>query len=293
MPWIQAHLTVEKAQAPLIELLFQQLGAISVTLRDAADQPLLEPAPGQAPLWQQTCVSGLFSNDTDSSDLQRRIDQAMPGDSARSLQLETLQDQLWERAWLTEFQPLCCGRRLWICPAGKRPAAAADAVIVDLDPGLAFGTGTHQTTALCLEWLDASDLRGRTLIDFGCGSGILAVAALKLGAELVVAVDHDPQALQATTDNAEKNAVSSRLQICHSSQLPALRADILLANILAGTLVQLEPVLASHTRPGGSILLSGILSEQQRTVSLAYAADFELIASRSRDQWLLLEGRRR
>jgi ribosomal protein L11 methyltransferase len=293
MPWIQAHLTTRKALAPVIELLFEHLGAVSVTLSDAADEALLEPAPGESPLWQQTRISGLFPGDTDMQRLHSQIGEAAQPGACGDLQLERLQDRSWERVWLENFHPLRFGRRLWVCPAGQRPPLHANDVVVDLDPGLAFGTGTHQTTALCLGWLDSADLRGKTVIDFGCGSGILAIAALKLGAAQVVAVDHDPQALYATRDNAEKNAVLEQLQIRHSKQLPDIRADLLLANILAGTLIELEPLLADHCRGGGTILLSGILEEQQQAVADAYTGDFQITASETRDEWLLLEARRR
>ncbi len=293
MPWIQAHLTTRKALAPVIELLFEQLGAVSVTLSDAADEALLEPAPGESPLWQQTRVSGLFPGDTDTQRLHSQIGEAAKPGECGDLQLERLQDRPWERVWLENFHPLRFGRRLWVCPAGQRPPLHANDVVVDLDPGLAFGTGTHQTTALCLGWLDSADLRGKTVIDFGCGSGILAIAALKLGAAQVVAVDHDPQALDATRDNAEKNAVLEQLQIRHSKELPDIRADLLLANILAGTLIELEPSLADHCRGGGTILLSGILEDQQQAVVDAYTGDFQITASETRDEWLLLEARRR
>lgn len=293
MPWIQAHYTTDKAQAAQIELLFEQLGAVSVTFQDAADEALLEPAPGASPLWQQTRVSGLFSSDTSMAQLRSRIARALPLRQDRQLELDWLQDQAWERTWLNDFHAMRFGRRLWVCPAGKRPPLGADDVVIDLDPGLAFGTGTHQTTALCLEWLDGADIEGKTVIDFGCGSGILAIAALKLGAALALAVDHDPQALQATRENALKNAVLDRLQIADSGHLPALRADLLLANILAGTLIELEPLLAARTRAGGIALLSGLLRDQQQQVSAAYQRDFEMAGAQTRDEWLLLQGRRR
>ena len=294
MPWIQVHYTTDKTQAAQIELLLEQLGAVSITLRDAADEALLEPAPGDSPLWQSTRVSGLFSEDTDMAQLRDQISRSLPLRRDGQLQLERLADQAWERAWLDDFQPMRFGEHLWVCPAGQRPPLGANDVVVDLDPGLAFGTGTHQTTALCLEWLDGADMKGKTVIDFGCGSGILAIAALKLGATLALAVDHDPQALQATRENARKNNVEERLQVADSSRLPTLGADLLLANILAGTLIELEPRLAAHTRTGGgTVLLSGLLRDQQAAVSAAYQTDFEIIGMATRDDWMLLEGRRR
>jgi len=292
MTWLQAHLITDKTRAPLIELLFENLGALSVTLGDAADEALLEPKPGESPLWKQTRVTALFSGDTDADALRSAINQALNRDTTGALTLERLEDQAWERAWLDNFHPMRFGQRLWICPAGQRPPTD-DAVIVALDPGLAFGTGTHPTTALCLQWLDGQPLNGATVIDFGCGSGILAVAALKLGAGSAIAIDHDPQALEATQANAEKNQVLERLRICDNQQAPEEQADIVLANILAGALIELEPVLAMHTKPGGKIALSGILLEQAESVATAFQPHFEMQPPHQQEEWVLLEGRRR
>ncbi|WP_052761257.1 50S ribosomal protein L11 methyltransferase [Sedimenticola thiotaurini] len=290
MPWIQAHLTTGKEQAPLIELLFENLGALSTTLEDAEDEPLLEPGPGELPIWQRTRVTGLFEGDIDSDDLRHRINQTLNSDVTLTLQLEVLEDQAWERAWLDNFHAMSFGQRLWVAPQGKRPEQP-DAVIVELDPGLAFGTGTHPTTALCLQWLDRTPPEQLEAIDFGCGSGILAVAALKLGARRVYATDHDPQALQATRANAEKNQVLGRLQLCDSGELQPV--DLVMANILAGTLIELRDLLAGLTRPGGRIILSGILSEQAERVSDAYADAFHMQPPRQQEEWVLLEGRRK
>jgi len=292
MSWLQAHLTIDKEKAPLIELLFENLGAFSITLGDAGDEPLLEPAPGVSPLWRSTRVSGLFSADTDCDHLRSAIDQALNRDVSRHLEMETLEDQAWERAWLDNFHPMRFGRRLWICPAGQRPERQ-DGLFIDLDPGLAFGTGTHPTTALCLQWLDGAEIKDSVVMDFGCGSGILAIAALKLGARQVTAVDHDPQALQATHDNAAKNSVLRQLRIQDTETVPDDQVDLLLANILAGTLIELEPKLADHTRPGGKIILSGILSEQAVQVINAFTPHFEMRPPERQEEWVLIEGRRR
>lgn len=290
MPWIQAHLTTGKEQAPLIELLFENLGALSTTLEDAEDEPLLEPKPGELPIWQQTRVTGLFEGDIDCDDLRHRINQTLNSDVTPTLELEVLEDQAWERAWLDNFHAMSFGQRLWVAPQGKRPEQP-DAVIVELDPGLAFGTGTHPTTALCLQWLDRTPLAQLEAIDFGCGSGILAVAALKLGARQVYATDHDPQALQATRANAQKNQVLERLQLCDSEQLQPV--DLVMANILAGTLIELKALLTRLTRPGGRIILSGILAEQAQRVSDAYADAFHMQPPQQQEEWVLLEGQRK
>jgi len=291
MPWLQAHLTTDKTRAPLIELLFENLGALSVTLDDAEDEPLLEPPPGASPLWQRTRVTGLFQGDTDADALRGAIHKTLNQEVGRDLQLQVLEDQVWERVWLERFHPMRFGSRLWICPDGQRPKDE-DGVFLDLDPGLAFGTGTHPTTALCLQWLDRAGVEDTTLMDFGCGSGILAIAALKLGAQRAIAIDHDPQALQATRDNATRNGVLQQLQIQSSDESVTGPVDLLLANILASTLIRLHPQLAGYLKPGGRLILSGILSEQAQQVSDAFEPDFKMQPPRILEEWVLLEGRR-
>jgi ribosomal protein L11 methyltransferase len=288
MSWLQIHVTIPREQTALAELLFEQLGALSVTLGDAADQPLLEPKPGETPLWETVVVTALFGGDQDGDSVCAFLEQRLPGMRFKS---ERLEDRAWERAWLDAFHPMRFGERLWVCPNGA-PPDDPNAVTVELDPGLAFGTGTHPTTALCLQWLDSADLAGKQVIDFGCGSGILAIAALRLGAAGVIAVDHDPQALQATRDNAARNGVLARLQIHGNDDAPALTADILLANILAGTLIELEPLLASRVKPGGMIVLSGILREQWPQVADAYRREFRMDPPTILDEWVRLTGQR-
>ena len=293
MPWIQLHLTVEKQQAPQAELLLEKLGALSVTLGDAADEALLEPAPGESPLWRKTRITGLFAEESDREWLRRQVCQTLGNEIGQSLVWEKLEERQWERVWLDDFKPMKFGRNLWICPAGQRPDQE-HGLFIDLDPGLAFGTGTHPTTALCLNWLDGQQLEGARVMDFGSGSGILSVAALKLGAREVIAIDHDPQALVATRANAEKNDVLEGLKAFHSESIPAIKkVDLMLANILAGTLIDLEPTLAAFIRPGGSIILSGLLSDQSEKVSTAFAADFAMLEPTIVENWVLLEGRRR
>ncbi|MES9905885.1 MAG: 50S ribosomal protein L11 methyltransferase [Sedimenticola sp.] len=292
MPWIQAHLTTGKEQAPLVELLFENLGALSTTLGDAEDEPLLEPKPGESPLWKRTRVTGLFSGDTNLDQLRSTINRILNQDVSHRLQLEMLEDREWERVWMENFHPMSFGRRLWVCPTGQTPPDSA-ATVVELDPGLAFGTGTHPTTALCLQWLDGEALEGKRIIDFGCGSGILSIAALRLGATAVTAIDHDPQALEATTANAEKNQVTDRLTLYGEKDQPAEPADIILANILAGTLIALQPQLTDLTLPGGRIVLSGILLEQAQEVSDAFASAFAMEPPKQLEEWVLLEGRRK
>ena len=291
MPWIQTHLVVDKSRTPLIELLFEELGALSITLGDAADEPMLEPGPGETPLWSATRVTGLFAGDSDIDALRSAIDRALDRDTSRHLQLEVVQDQDWERAWLARFKPMRFGRRLWIRPTGQQ-IEAEDAVVVDLDPGLAFGTGTHPTTALCLAWLDSADLADRRMIDFGCGSGVLAIAALKLGAAHAVGIDHDPQALLASRENALRNGVSERLEVLSDKAPPPAPASLVVANILSNVLIELQTTISSLVAEGGELVLSGILREQADAVMQAYADQLQFDRPIVQQDWVLLHARR-
>lgn len=296
MPWLQVHLTVDSSQAPLVELLFEGLGAHSVSLSDAADEPMLEPGPGEQPLWNLTRVSGLFDAEVDADALRSRIFQALNAELSRRLQLEVLEDRAWERAWLERFRPMRFGARLWVCPHGQEPPGDSkrEAIVVRLDPGLAFGTGTHPTTALCLNWLDRNPVDGARVIDFGCGSGILSIAAAKLGAVEVIAVDHDPQAVLATRDNAARNRVGDRIRVLHSGDLETVRsppADLVLANILSNVLIELAPRLLALTAPGGRLVLSGILADQTEAVAKAFAGAVDFEVPLLRGDWALLAGR--
>ncbi len=291
MPWLQFSVTAPQAQAPLLELLFENLGALSVTLGDAADEPILEPDPGEQRLWSHTRVSALFDAERNADALGATLRQALPAEIAPSLSLERLGDRAWERAWMDGFRPMRFGDRLWVCPSGMQ-VDAADALVLDLDPGLAFGTGTHPTTALCLEWLDRHPPADRQVLDYGCGSGILALAALRLGAAAAIGVDHDPQALEASRENARRNGLAERLSVFLPGDEPRVPADLLLANILAAPLIDLAAELARRVRPGGAILLSGILQEQAEAVAAAYRPWFELAPPARRDEWVRINGRR-
>ncbi|NJD31551.1 MAG: 50S ribosomal protein L11 methyltransferase [Gammaproteobacteria bacterium] len=290
MPFLQLTLDIGRADPGTCEDALFELGAVSVTLEDAADDPVLEPAPGETPLWPTVRVKALFDVDTDRADLSQRLAVLAPG--APPPRFEAIADKAWEREWLKDFAPMRFGRRLWVCPGGM-PAGDPDAVRVELDPGLAFGTGTHPTTAMCLEWLDGAELLGRDVVDYGCGSGILAIAALKLGAATVLAMDIDPQALIATRENALRNGITSGLDVTDDPVLTDRSADLLVANILAGPLVELAPRFAAAVRSGGSIVLSGILADQARAVTAAYQPWFDIARTAARDGWGLLSGRRR
>jgi ribosomal protein L11 methyltransferase len=287
--WLQLSIDCSETEAPLLELVFENLGALSVTLGDAGDQPLLETPPQSTPLWRHTRVTALFEGDQDPLLLRSALASFLkPGLLAR-LKWEHMEDKAWERVWLDHFNPMSFGQRLWVCPVDES-IDQPNAVVIKLDPGLAFGTGAHPTTALCLEWLDAQSLAGKQVIDYGCGSGILAIAALKLGAASAVALDHDPQALIASSENAAKNGVSDRLTTCLPDALPHQRFDLLVANILARPLIQLAHDFARIIRPGGRFALSGILTEQQAEVESAYREFSDLAPSKHLQEWLLLSG---
>lgn len=299
MPFLQLTLAIGPADPEVFEDVLLAAGASSITLEDAQDNPVLEPAPGTTPLWPLVKLKALF----DAAVPRESILEAMRAELGQELppaQFEIIEDRAWEREWLKDFKPMRFGNRLWICPGGQIPPDSRSPIpdsespcIIRLDPGLAFGTGTHPTTALCLEWLDANDVRGKRIIDYGCGSGILAIAALKLGAQEVYAVDIDPQALLATQDNATLNAVADRLRISMVGELKCGQADVLLANILAEPLKEFAPLFGELVVPGGRIVLSGVLSLQAQEVAARYAPWFDIAPAAIRDDWARIDGARR
>jgi ribosomal protein L11 methyltransferase len=297
MPWLQLALIADREQAPLIEAALENGGALAVTIDAANDTPvpeqILEPAPNATPLWRQVRITALFDDDPQGTMWAENAAAKLGPKSLSPPRITILDDRPWERVWLEELEPMRFGRRLWICPHGQRPEVFdTENIIIDLDPGLAFGTGHHPTTALCLRWLDGLTLRDRTVLDFGCGSGILAIAALKLGARRVVAVDHDQQALDATIDNAITNGVLERLEVAHPDQLKPITADVVVANILAGPLLVLAPTLTALSSADARIGLSGILSHQASQVSAAYAEHFLMQPPEIDSDWVLLAGQR-
>ncbi|MBI2382679.1 MAG: 50S ribosomal protein L11 methyltransferase [Gammaproteobacteria bacterium] len=292
MPWLQ--LSVVSAHPEFAEEVMLAHGAASVILVDAADDPVFEPWPGQTPLWRHTRTVGMFPAGHDLDAVETALRTTLPDGDKLPIARSRLEDQEWVRVWLKDWKPLRFGAHLWVSPQEK--LAEIDdpqAIVVMLDPGLAFGTGTHPTTALCLDWLAAQDLRGRTVLDYGCGSGILAVAALKLGAASAVGVDIDPQALLATRDNAVANGVGDRMRTYLPEILPAAAYDVVLANILARPLVDLAPRLAPCVKPGGSIVMAGLLTRQADEVRAAYAPFVGFGAGAVRDDWQRLDGTRR
>jgi ribosomal protein L11 methyltransferase len=290
MPWRQLSLEAGDLNPQQLSAFFEQQGALSVSFEDAADQPLFEPDPGSTPLWSATRITALFEATADLSALKQQLASAFGTTVVGRLHEDTLQDQDWERVWLDQFHPMQFGRRLWVCPAGQRPLDARDAVLIDLDPGLAFGTGTHATTALCLQWLDEHPPVEQRVLDYGCGSGILAIAALKLGAAAAWGVDIDEQALWASRENAARNGVDAGLMTALPAALPDQCFDLLLANILANPLIDLAPRLARLVRAGGDLVLSGVLAEQADAVCTAYERWFSLSETADRDGWVRLHG---
>ncbi len=291
--WRQLSVVASDSIADEVSDAFVDCGAVAVSFEDAADQPLYEPKPGEVRIWRRTRVIGLFPSEADLSAVTVDV-QARFGRSLGSWLRDELEDRPWERVWLEHFQPMRYGRRLWVCPTGFDLDRDGGNVILTLDPGLAFGTGTHPTTTLCLEWLDSEpSLHGARVIDYGCGSGILAVAALLLGAAQAEAVDIDPQALTATLENARKNGLAGQIRCGAPEILDSDPKDVLLANILANPLIELAPRLASLVKGGGRIVLSGILSEQGPEVAAAYEPWFHSLVRKDMDGWVRWEGTRR
>lgn len=292
MPWLQLRLAITPEQAEPMEDLLLWLGAMSVTYMDAEDQPIFEPELGTTPLWSHTHLLALFEADTDQQalfdNLKLMWDAELP-----AYQVENIADQNWERNWMEHFHPMRFGERLWIVPSWHK-APDPEAVNVLLDPGVAFGTGTHPTTALCLEWLDQQSLDGKQVIDFGCGSGILSIAALLLGAEQVRGTDIDIQALQSSRENARRNQINEQqFPLYLPEVMPDTPADVVMANILAGPLVDLAPQLTRLVKPGGRIALSGILADQTEEVVAAYRDAFDLDPVADKEDWIRITGVRR
>ena len=284
----------------IVEEALLEAGACSITLADGGDEPVLEPKPGEIRLWSDTLVRALFedSGAQDAGAVARAAIRSVELLSAslgthitETARLRGVEDRDWERVWLADWKPLRFGRRLWVCPTAADAPDDPNAVVVRLDPGLAFGTGTHPTTALCLQILESLPLAGRRVVDYGCGSGILGIAALKMGAAHVVAVDLDPQALIATRENAIRNGVSSAIEV-EGVAVQLLPASCVVANILAGPLIELAPMLTAACEAGGDLLLSGLLNTQAYAVKAAYASGFDMVQVIGRDDWCCIHARR-
>ncbi|WP_409160285.1 50S ribosomal protein L11 methyltransferase [Pectobacterium sp. B2J-2] len=293
MPWIQLKINTSGKVAEQLGDAMIESGAVSVTFQDTHDTPVFEPLPGETRLWGDTDAIALYDAETDMNAVIAILEQEPLLGAGFKHKIEQLEDKDWEREWMDNFHPMQFGKRLWICPSW-REIPDPNAVNVMLDPGLAFGTGTHPTTALCLQWLDGLDLEGKTIIDFGCGSGILAIAALKLGATRAIGIDIDPQAIQASRDNAQRNGVSERLELYLPKDQPAdLSADVVVANILAGPLRELAPLISDLPKAGGHLGLSGVLATQAEGVAEAYADKFTLDPVAEREEWCRITGIRK
>ena len=297
MKWLQIHITVDQAQVDFTETLLSSLGAVSVTLDDAENQDLLEPLPGETPLWNKVIVTGIYAQEEgeeiDVNALMTFITTQMP---EAPLRHEFIEDQEWERTWMDAYEPIQIGEKFWIVPEWME-APDADAVNIKLDPGLAFGTGNHASTFLCLQWLGQTDVKDKIVIDYGCGSGILGVAALLLGAKKVYATDIDPQAVLATQQNAELNGVLGNLFVGlpdeFNEEFKAQKADVFVANILAGPLMALAPEFATLVKSEGEFALAGILEEQVADVSSVYSEFFDILQVEKREEhWCRISGKR-
>ncbi|WP_413113808.1 50S ribosomal protein L11 methyltransferase [Thaumasiovibrio sp. DFM-14] len=291
MPWIQLKLNATADNAEAIgDMLMEETGALSVTFLDAQDTPVFEPLPGETRLWGDTDIVGLYDAESDMTWVIEALQNSplLANDFAHKV--EQLEDKDWEREWMDNFHPMRFGQRLWICPSW-RDVPDENAVNVMLDPGLAFGTGTHPTTALCLEWLDGQDLTGKTVVDFGCGSGILAIAAIKLGAAKVIGIDIDPQAIIASKDNAERNGVADKLALFLPQDQPeGLLADIVVANILAGPLRELSGPIKALVKPQGKLAISGVLATQADDVASFYSDELALDPTQVKEDWCRISG---
>ena len=297
MKWLQIHITVDQAQVDFTETLLSSLGAVSVTLDDAENQDLLEPLPGETPLWNKVIVTGIYAQEDDEEidvqALETFISAQMPD---TPLRYEFMEDQEWERTWMDAYEPIQIAEKFWIVPEWME-APEADAVNIKLDPGLAFGTGNHASTFLCLQWLGKTDVKDKIVIDYGCGSGILAVAALLLGAKKAYATDIDPQAVLATKQNAELNGVLDRLYVGlpeeFNKELGDIKADVFVANILAGPLMMLAPEFATLVKAESEFALAGVIDEQVDDVSSIYVNYFDILEVEKRDEyWCRISGKR-
>lgn len=305
MPFLELTLPCSDATQPRYQNALDDIGALAVTLLDANadtsnERAILEPGVGETPLWNTMVLNALFDGDSDALVLLAALEAFDPGLDWSQVAFRTVDDSDWERAWMDQFKPMQFGARTFIVPwnhALPEAAQASDAAVIRLDPGLAFGSGTHQTTALCLRWLDSlagsGELQGRSVLDFGCGSGILAVAALKLGAASAVGVDNDPQALLATADNAERNALQAQLAVYLPQDEPVQTYPVVVANILASALDALADTLSARVAPGGRIALSGILHGQEEELLQRYAPWFEQLRCERDEDWMRIDGVRR
>jgi len=292
MAWHQISVITQENLAPQLADFFSDLGAVSVTYMDAEDEPVYEPAIGETKIWSNTQVIALYELDADPELIKTQVYQQFNQDDLHDWIYEAIADQEWERAWMEYYKPMKFADRLWVCPTDQEQHESGT-VCLTLDPGLAFGTGTHPTTALCLEWLASHELSAKTVIDYGCGSGILAVASVLLGAKVAHAVDIDPQAITATESNALKNKVEDNIKTYLPEQFTPFQADIVLANILAKPLIDMAEQICALVVLGGQLVLSGILYEQAESVINAYQHQITFSPLVQQEDWIRLDGVKR
>lgn len=292
MPFLEIHLRLKSAEQPTVEAALEACGSLAITLLDAEDVPILEPGPGETPLWPDLLLTGLFPHTQDRIELLVALDTQIPEHILCTARFAEVDDKDWTRVWMDGYKPMRFGERLWIVPTTCEPPDP-NAINLRLDPGLAFGTGTHPTTALCLRWLDGLPLHGKRVIDFGCGSGILAIASLLLGATSAWAIDNDPQALVATRENALRNQVAEKLSVHADTAAPPAPAQVLLANILLPPLLQLAPLMARLCLAGGEAVFSGMLQGQQHEFIERYRQAFEDFEVLTEGDWIRISARRR
>ncbi len=289
MPWLQAETVAGQTDPQSIEDVLTELGAVAVWLRDAGNEPVLEPAPGETPGWSQTIVTALFPQEIQPVQLTDNLKSLLP---EVELSFCIIKDRNWQDDWQSTLQPMQFGERLWVIP--HEAPEPQDAVVVRMNPGMAFGTGEHPTTAMCLHWLAHQDLRNAAVLDYGCGSGLLAIAAAALGAAECGAVDIDPQALEATSHNALNNSCADSLVIVKPDALPTDKQyDVLIANILSGTLIELGPELRNWLKPGALLALTGILAHQAEEVCAGWSGWADLSVGDQKGDWVLLNGNKR
>jgi ribosomal protein L11 methyltransferase len=292
MAWHSLSVITDEHTAPKVADFFDSLGAVSVTYMDAEDEPVYEPAIGETKIWTNTQVVALYELDFDPETIKASVQTQFANANLQQWQYEYIDDRAWERAWMEHYHPMKFADSLWVCPTGQEQVKD-NTVCLTLDPGLAFGTGTHPTTAMCLEWLASHNVNDKTIIDYGCGSGILAVAAILLGAKVAHALDIDPQAITATHDNALKNNVTESIHCYLPEQFPVMQADIVLANILAKPLIDLAASISALVITGGALVLSGILAEQAQSVLDAYSAHFDFQPLTQQEDWVRLDAIKR
>jgi len=292
MAWWQISVQCTDDELEQTEDILLSLGALCITMSDAQDSPIYEPLPGETPVWPYMTMTGMFQQNRHDEALYEKLLELLPDHQSATAHRSVLEEQNWERVHLQHFKPIRCAQNLWIVPSWLQPPDP-EAIIIRLDPGMAFGTGSHPTTALCLAWMAHNNFNNQSVIDYGCGSGILSIAACKLGASRVFGVDIDPQAVDASLENSRRNDINQdRLRVSLVCDLKVDKVDLLIANILSGPLVELAPKFASMIKPGGKILLSGILKTQVNDIKCAYQSCFNLEPESTREDWVMISGTR-